>query len=147
MLEDIDNDGIGDVCDDDIDGDGVLNENDNCIYTSNPDQADSDNNGIGDICEKGITETREMENSELTVYPNPATNEVNIAFNSIHHDNKVLVNIYDVDGKLLISKHDEAFNNGIYTLSLNIAALPKGIYFIHVITDNNYYTQKLMVTK
>ncbi len=35
---DIDGDGIGDVCD-------------NCIFEANPDQADSNDNGIGDACE------------------------------------------------------------------------------------------------
>jgi hypothetical protein len=35
----------------DLDNDGVLNADDNCIYTPNPDQADSDNNGVGDVCE------------------------------------------------------------------------------------------------
>jgi len=35
----------------DIDEDGILNGEDNCISTPNPDQADSDSNGIGDVCE------------------------------------------------------------------------------------------------
>ncbi len=48
---DLDNDGIGDVCDDDIDGDGVLNSVDNCVTTPNPDQADNDMDGLGDICD------------------------------------------------------------------------------------------------
>ncbi|OZV71029.1 reprolysin-like metallopeptidase [Winogradskyella aurantia] len=48
---DLDNDSIGDVCDDDIDGDGVPNANDNCPNTPNADQADSNNNGIGDVCD------------------------------------------------------------------------------------------------
>ncbi|WP_449666789.1 thrombospondin type 3 repeat-containing protein [Winogradskyella alexanderae] len=48
---DIDNDGIGDVCDDDIDGDGVLNVDDNCPETPNADQSDFNNNGIGDVCD------------------------------------------------------------------------------------------------
>ena len=30
--------GFGDVCDDDIDGDGVFNDVDNCILVSNPSQ-------------------------------------------------------------------------------------------------------------
>ncbi|WP_149274928.1 thrombospondin type 3 repeat-containing protein [Pareuzebyella sediminis] len=35
----------------DDDGDGILNEVDNCPFTFNTDQTDADNNGIGDICE------------------------------------------------------------------------------------------------
>jgi hypothetical protein len=31
----------GDVCDSDIDGDGVNNDIDNCVYFSNPTQTDS----------------------------------------------------------------------------------------------------------
>lgn len=49
--EDSDQDGIGDVCDEDIDGDDVLNINDNCPYFTNTDQADSDGDGTGDVCE------------------------------------------------------------------------------------------------
>ena len=68
---DLDKDGIGDVCDDDIDGDGVLNpigvvdfmwninlkklldwkKRDNCIFVYNPRQTDKNHNGIGDACE------------------------------------------------------------------------------------------------
>ncbi len=68
---DLDNDGIGDVCDDDIDGDtvknpiGVVDDNgnintkviaeypdpiDNCLFTINTDQSDFNNDEIGDAC-------------------------------------------------------------------------------------------------
>jgi hypothetical protein len=36
---------------DDLDGDGVLNENDNCPGDFNPDQTDTDGDGIGDACD------------------------------------------------------------------------------------------------
>ena len=70
---DTDVDGVGDACDDDIDGDGVLNQDDafpndsnessdsdndgigdntdNCADVSNPDQTDTDGDGEGDACE------------------------------------------------------------------------------------------------
>ena len=48
---DIDEDNIGDVCDDDIDGDTVLNEDDNCPYHVNTEQTDTDGNGAGDVCD------------------------------------------------------------------------------------------------
>ena len=47
---DWDADGQGDACDEDVDGDGVLNTVDNCP-SPNPDQVDSDGNGVGDACD------------------------------------------------------------------------------------------------
>jgi len=38
-------------CSSDTDGDGVLDDVDNCVNTSNPDQSDVDGNGIGDECQ------------------------------------------------------------------------------------------------
>lgn len=48
---DSDNDGIGNVCDDDDDNDGILDINDNCPLIANPNQEDGDNDGIGDSCD------------------------------------------------------------------------------------------------
>lgn len=48
---DSDEDGLGDACDDDIDGDGVANDIDNCPKVANPDQADANHDGIGDACQ------------------------------------------------------------------------------------------------
>lgn len=43
--------GIGDVCEADIDGDGILNAADNCPYNYNPDQANNDEDEYGDVCD------------------------------------------------------------------------------------------------
>ena len=47
---DDDFDGIGNLCDDDLDNDEVPNNNDNCPYSYNPDQHDSNRDGVGDAC-------------------------------------------------------------------------------------------------
>ena len=49
--DDADGDGLGDACEDDIDGDGDLNGADNCLTVPNPDQDDRNFDGIGDKCE------------------------------------------------------------------------------------------------
>jgi len=53
--EDIDEDGAGDVCDEDKDGDGVLNIEDNCDSISNANQLDADGDGIGAACDSSDT--------------------------------------------------------------------------------------------
>ncbi len=47
---DMDKDGYGDGCDPDMDGDGILNGDDNCVSVSNPAQVDTDGDGRGDVC-------------------------------------------------------------------------------------------------
>ncbi|TRY57436.1 hypothetical protein DNTS_031424, partial [Danionella cerebrum] len=49
--KDTDSDGQGDECDDDIDGDGIKNENDNCKKVPNRDQKDRDGDNVGDACD------------------------------------------------------------------------------------------------
>jgi MYXO-CTERM domain-containing protein len=49
---DLDIDGLGNLCDDDIDNDGWQNPMDNCEALANPDQADSDRDTRGNACDQ-----------------------------------------------------------------------------------------------
>lgn len=84
---DIDGDGILNEDDDDMDGDGWPNERDNCPRTYNPNQADSDNDGIGDRC----------DNCPLNYNPDQADTDKN-GIGDICDD--------DIDGDGIPNKYD-----------------------------------------
>ena len=46
-----DNDGIGDLCESDVDDDGVFDSDDNCVNTPNPLQENNDGDAQGDACD------------------------------------------------------------------------------------------------
>jgi len=51
---DTDSDGLGDACDDDDDGDTVLDGADNCPLATNALQHDLDDDGLGDVCDDDL---------------------------------------------------------------------------------------------
>ncbi len=55
IQQDSDANGIGDACENDLDGDTVQDNLDNCPMVPNEDQADTDANGIGDACDPAFS--------------------------------------------------------------------------------------------
>lgn len=82
--------------------------------------------GINDL-NKAIT--------NLSVYPNPVNNDVNISFYLKNKEN-ISFNILDITGRVVYSKQ-ETFNAGNQEQSFNTNQLANGIYFIKLINDNN----------
>lgn len=69
--------------------------------------------------------------SEFSIYPNPATQEVNIGFD----DKNLQVKIYDLSGKTIISES---------TNKVNVSSLTTGMYFLEAIKNGQSYKTKFI---
>ena len=74
--------------------------------------------------------------SPLTIYPNPAKNRVNIACKNMKQ-----IEVVDATGRTVLSQKV----NGLSVVALNIAALPKGMYLVRVMSDESCEAQKMVV--
>ncbi len=57
----------------DVDGDGVLNEVDNCPFSLNPNQDDDDGDGVGDVCDDDYRDVTGIEDRDNDVTISKAT--------------------------------------------------------------------------
>ncbi|MGB0925384.1 MAG: T9SS type A sorting domain-containing protein, partial [Minisyncoccia bacterium] len=115
---DLDADGIGDVCDDDRDGDGVLNVDD--AFPDNPLKWDIET-GIDDVADV-----------KISLYPNPVRDVLNIQTD----ENITSVEVIDFSGRI-VKKF--AGNNQIF-----VGDIPSGVYFVKIATDKNYITKRVI---
>jgi len=83
--------------------------------------------------------TSDFNKQTVSIYPNPATNEVFIELQNLP---SASVKIFDLGGKLLVHQNITADNKRIDT-----AALQNGIYLLQVENDNVKHTKKLMINQ
>ena len=86
-----------------------------------------------------------VDNSALTVFPNPASGIVNVRINDYSvQNNWEKVEIFDLYGRLVLRENIKDYTQN---LQLNIHALPTGLYQVVLRSQDAFSTQKLQVTK
>ncbi len=78
---------------------------------------------------------------DMTVYPNPASNEIN--FNSNNYEGELSVTITDVSGKLISIKTINI--NKMELVSFSVTELAEGVYFLNVQTDSEFKQYKIVI--
>jgi hypothetical protein len=74
--------------------------------------------------------------AEMQIWPNPATNYINVNTNSTRLSS---VKIYTISGQLLVN--ETVLNNG----NVNISYLKKGLYLVKIETESKIRTRQLVV--
>ena len=124
---DTDGDGIPNYLDNDDDGDGALTIEEDYNNNNNPLDDDTDNNGQPDYLQDTVmlSVKNNLSANELSIYPNPASNILNIDNRS--GDQISNIAIYTVNGVLA---KNLATNKTVTTVA--IGDLQSGIYFVKV---------------
>jgi hypothetical protein len=78
----------------------------------------------------------------MFAWPNPAQDHLKFRLQESH--SKVTVSLKDMMGKTMISERWQGYN-AMAEKSVNISALPSGVYLVAVDTENGSITQKIIV--
>jgi len=98
-------------------------------------------NGRVQYCQTGVGVSEILGNSNVSIYPNPASNELNIKLPLL--SGKVAnVTIYNTLGSIVMTEVISA--NGT-TSTFDISSLNSGIYFVKLAVDGLKYSSKLFV--
>lgn len=101
-------------------------------------------NTLNDVL-ASVKENRNIDNSDVAIYPNPANDYLNIAIHS-KEANKGQINVLDISGKIVASQ-SISLENGKNVISQNTGDLSSGIYFVQVKCNELFATKKLVIIK
>lgn len=76
-------------------------------------------------------------NTDVQIWPNPFSNNINISISTIHPN--ILITIYDAHGELILQQYLKALQS-----SINGNSLPKGLYVVKLSSDFIHKTFKLI---
>ena len=103
----------------------------------------TDTTGLANVNETvtitGVNEHEKIEQS-IYVYPNPAKSMMFLKWKN--SNTNTTVEIIDMIGKVV---YTEIIDNAINNISVDIADLKNGVYFVQLSTDNSIRTKKLIV--
>lgn len=79
-------------------------------------------------------------------YPNPFNPSTSFYF-TVKNQSLVKINVYDMKGALISEVVNSELNAGDHVVNFDASSLSSGIYFYRAIIGNDFFTNKLVVTK
>ena len=101
-------------------------------------------NNLGEVCKgnfQGITANNSL--SEMTIYPNPAIESVNIKVASSKNE-QVRLTISNLLGQVVYTENTQLYD-GVNYMKVNVSNLKSGVYVVNVRSNSGSTTQKLIV--
>lgn len=80
-------------------------------------------------------------NSLFNNFPDPFNPQTTIKF-SVRKEGRIVIYVFDVNGRTVETVIDEVKQLGTYQFSWNVTKLSSGTYFLHFSSDNGYSIKK-----
>ncbi|OFY84036.1 MAG: hypothetical protein A3F72_18630 [Bacteroidetes bacterium RIFCSPLOWO2_12_FULL_35_15] len=90
-------------------------------------------------------ENLENKAEKIKIYPNPATNEINIEF-EIENNQPISADIFNINTNFVGNIADlKIFEKGVNTIKYNCSEISNGVYFIKIRVNNETITKKVVI--
>lgn len=94
---------------------------------------------IDDFVIEGTLATQNFELNNIAIYPNPSTGIFNIALGTFAPET---ITVYDLSGKIILTKTNVTISNSNYSLNLSNAAT--GIYFVKIASESQSVVKRII---
>jgi hypothetical protein len=96
------------------------------------------------VDEPNSIEENIIENSSISIYPNPTTDNINIQFVEGEY-NQAIVLIRDITGRTIMTKPITEIQQG-YTENINVSSFVTGNYLVSILSGNKVLvTEKIII--
>lgn len=85
-----------------------------------------------------------VDNTNLSIYPNPVRETANVSFN-LNSSKNVIINVYDINGKLVNTENLNNLPAGSQKTEINCSRFDKGVYIIQLKAGKNTTSGKFIV--
>ncbi len=94
----------------------------------------------------GVDEPKITNISDFRIYPNPASDIINLNY-TLLDENSAVLRIFSTNGQLVYKEEIDKQSAGNYTSIVNTSFLSRGVYYLTLQSKNQILTQKLILTK
>jgi Secretion system C-terminal sorting domain len=91
-----------------------------------------------------LNEFNQNDNSDISIYPNPANESITIDFKAFHSEIEEIL-VVDLQGKTVYNHEKISFSQNENTTKINLTDLLPGIYIISLKTKKGIYQKKLQI--
>lgn len=99
---------------------------------------------IGEVIVESVNKPLDEAN-KVSVYPNPATDVLNLDLDLVEQMDEAVIRIIDINARTIMEKRYSDLDS--QTLIYDVSSLPAGNYFLKLQSDQGYSTQKFTVVR